>query len=79
VSIGSPGKGYAVGDVILVKGDRLGGETPTNDLTITVEAVDTQGIITDISWIGLSYNGVRTFVLSGETSGIGSLDEILYR
>ena len=79
VSIGSPGKGYAVGDVILVKGDRLGGETPTNDLTITVGAVDTQGIITDISWIGLSYNGVRTFVLSGETSGIGSLDEILYR
>jgi len=79
VSIGAPGRGYSVGDTVLIKGDRLGGETPTNDLIITVEAVDTQGIITDISRTGLSYNGVRTFVLSGETLNIGSLDEILYR
>lgn len=79
VSIGSPGRGYRVGDTVLIKGNRLGGETPTNDLLITVQAVDTQGIITDINWTGLSYNGVRTFVLYGETLNIGSLDEILYR
>ncbi len=79
VSIGNPGKGYSVGDTILIKGDRLGGETPTNDLTITVEAIDTQGIITDISWTGVSYNGYRTFALSGITPGLGSLDTVLYR
>lgn len=79
VSIGNPGMGYSVGDVILITGDRLGGETATNDLTITVEAVDNKGIITEISWTGISYNGVRTFALSGVTPGLGSLDTVLYR
>lgn len=79
VSIGNPGKGYKVGDTIVITGNRLGGESSTNDLTITVEAVETQGIITEISWTGVSYNGVRTFALSGYTPGLGSLDTILYR
>jgi hypothetical protein len=79
VSIGSPGLGYTTGDTILIKGNKLGGETSSNDLVITVKSVGNRGVIADISWEGVSYNGVRTFVLSGETPNIGSLDEILYR
>jgi hypothetical protein len=79
VEIGDPGLAYDVGDTILIEGNRLGGELLTNDLTITVTGVDADGRITDISWTGLSYNGVRTFVLSGTTPDIGFIDKVLYR
>jgi hypothetical protein len=79
VEIGDPGLAYSVGDTILIQGNKLGGELVTNDLTITVTSVDLKGRITDISWSGISYNGVRTFVLSGITSDIGSIDTVLYR
>ena len=79
VDIGTGGQGYQVGDTILIKGNRLGGEQITNDLTITVLAVDKNGTITDISWQGLSYNGVQKFVLGDPASGSGSLDSIVYR
>jgi hypothetical protein len=78
VNIRHAGLGYAVGDVILITGDRLGGERPTNDLTITVETVDGEGRVLSVVWTGLSYNGVRTFVVSGETN-TGTVDKILYR
>ena len=79
VEIGEPGLGYNIGDTILIEGNRLGGELITNDLIITVTSVDNKGRITDISWTGLSYNGVRTFVLTGTTSDIGSIDKVFYR
>lgn len=79
VDIEEAGKGYSINDTVLIKGNKLGGESTTNDLTITVTGVGTYGEITDISWTGLSYNGVRTFVLSGETPNVGSLDKVLYR
>lgn len=79
VSIRNPGAGYTIGDTITIKGAKLGGETVTNDLIITVTDVDGAGRITDIDWQGISYNGVRTFVLSGDTEQIGSVDKILYR
>ena len=79
VSISSKGSGYETGDTIIIKGSQLGGESVTNDLTITVTDVDTQGRVLGISWTGVSYNGVRTFVKSGETPNVGSFDRILYR
>ena len=79
VDIEQPGKGYQLNDVVVIKGSRLGGESTTNDLTITITGVDTYGEITNISWTGLSYVGVRTFVLSGETPNVGTLDKVLYR
>jgi hypothetical protein len=79
VTIGLAGKGYKVGDTIQFLGSNLGGESGTNDLTITVTAIGTLGEITGISWIGLSYNGAKTFVLDGNLSVPGTLDKVLYR
>ncbi len=79
VSIRNGGMGYKVGDVINISGSLLGGETPTNDLSITVSTVNPNGIIQTISWTGSSYNGVKTFVVLGNLSTVGTVDKILYR
>lgn len=79
VTIGSAGKGYAVGDTIGVLGAKLGGETPSNNLTITVTSVGAEGEILTISHAGVSYNGVRTFVVDGDLAVTGTIDKILYR
>jgi hypothetical protein len=57
----------------------LGGELGTNDLTITVSAVDADGGITGFTYTGLSYNGVKTFVLNDSNIPVGTVDKILYR
>jgi hypothetical protein len=79
VDIGNSGKGYQIGNTILIPGNNLGGELGTNDLTITVSAVDGIGGVTGITWTGLSYNGVKTFVLADTNIVVGSLDKVLYR
>jgi hypothetical protein len=79
VTIGHAGKGYAVGDTIGVLGAKLGGETPSNNLTITVTSVGAEGEILTISHSGVSYNGVRTFVVDGNLAVTGTIDKILYR
>ena len=79
VSVYAPGAGYQVGDTITILGRNLGGESPTNDLIITVASVTVTGAITGINWTGISYNGVKTFVLSGTADGAGILDKVLYR
>ena len=79
VGIREDGLGYSVGNVIIIPGDELGGENPSNDLTITVSSVDSQGRITAITTSGTSYSGVRTFVKSGEQRDLGTFDKLLYR
>lgn len=79
VSVRSSGRSYKTGDVILIKGDDLGGESPANDLTITVTSVDQLGRINSISHTGVSYTGVRTFVKSGSPVNVGTIDRILFR
>lgn len=79
VEIYTDGSGYSPGETILIEGNKLGGEGGTNDLTITVTSTSPTGKITGISWTGLSYPGVKTFVLSGTSSDIGTIDKILYR
>lgn len=79
VDIRNGGIGYKVGDTITISGRRLGGESPTNDLTITVTKVNSRGTIEIISWSGISYNGVKTFVVLGNLNTAGTLDKILYR
>lgn len=79
VGIYVAGAGYRVGDTIAIAGNRLGGGLVTNDLVITVINVGVRGNITKIHWTGLSYNGVQTFVLSGDSTSIGTIDKILYR
>lgn len=80
VSINNPGRGYQVGTQLTIKGRNLGGESPTNDLTVTITAVGDNGEIAGINWTGLSYNGVQSFVRGG-TSGpnTGTFDKFLYR
>jgi hypothetical protein len=79
VGINEAGRGYSVSETITFLGSQLGGETPTNNLTITVTDVDSLGRIRDISWAGVSYNGVRTFVLSDTPISVSVLDKVLYR
>lgn len=81
VTVREDGFGYNVGDVIIISGAELGGETPTNDLTITVASLKDNdlGQIDTITWTGNSYPGVRTFVKSGEAVSVGTIDKILYR
>jgi len=79
VTIGEIGEGYDVGDTIVITGNKLGGELGTNDLTITVSAVNTDGGITGFTYTGLSYNGVKTFVLNDSNISVGTIDKILYR
>jgi hypothetical protein len=79
VTIGHIGEGYDIGDTIVITGNKLGGELGTNDLTITVSAVNIDGGITGFTYTGLSYNGVKTFVLDDSNISIGTVDKILYR
>lgn len=79
IGIDFGGRGYRVGDEIVINGTALGGESPTNDALITVTAIATNGEIIGITWSGLSYNGVKSFVLSGDTLAVGTLDKVLYR
>jgi hypothetical protein len=79
VSIYTAGLNYHVNDTITILGNKLGGEQSTNDLVITVTGVDNSGRISSVNWTGLSYPGVKTFVLSGNASSVGTIDKILYR
>lgn len=79
VSVNLPGIGYAIGDTVTIRGELLGGKSPDNTLVITVLSTTNNGGVGQISWTGVSYNGVKTFVLSGETPSIGSIDKVLYR
>lgn len=80
VTVLEAGLNYQVGNTILIKGNRLGGEQGSNDLTITVDGVDVNGGITSISWQGRSYNGVTRYIISNETiQTSGTLDKIIYR
>lgn len=79
VGVKSAGAGYRVNQQFVFDGRDLGGETPTNDLTVTITTVDAYGRIVAIDWTGTSYNGVKTFVLNTALNGGGTVDKILYR
>ena len=80
VTINNPGRGYQVGTQLVIKGRNLGGESPTNDLTVTITTVGDYGEITGITWTGLSYNGVQSFIRGGTSqNNTGTFDKILYR
>ena len=46
------GSDYTAGDTFVITGDKLGGATPANDCTVTVEDVDITGAITEVSAAG---------------------------
>lgn len=78
VGLGGGGRGYNAGDIIVIPGSQLGGERPTHDLKIRVESTNS-GSIQQISWSGLSQNGVRQFQIDQTKQTIGRIERILYR
>jgi len=46
------GIGYVASETITIPGDDLGGTTPTNDLTITIDAASGSGVIQEVSLSG---------------------------
>jgi hypothetical protein len=57
VELTSTGIGYTIGDNLTVSGADIGGSTPANDLTITVDNVDENGVITEYTISGTANNG----------------------
>lgn len=80
VNIGNKGRAYSQGQQLTILGSNLGGESPANNVTITVTNTDTMGGITGFTYTGVSYNGVRTYTLSPDQNiNSGTIDKILYR
>ena len=59
-SLVSPGSGYSAAETLVIQGTSLGGATPGNDATITIDSVDGSGVITAISITGTAVNS-QTF------------------
>lgn len=46
------GSGFAINNTITISGDEVGGTSPTNDITLTVNTIGTNGEITDVICAG---------------------------
>jgi len=60
-SIAQAGSGYVAGDVVLITGDNLGGQTPANDATVVITTVNGTGGITAASISGTALSGSITY------------------
>jgi len=83
VSIVAGGTNYGVGALIKIDGSQLGGVSGTNDLILTVTAVNQPGIassyyvssIAAMNWTGTSISGNNTFLVTG-TNYSGTVDSV---
>jgi len=65
--VAEDGRDYTVGDTFVVTGDKLGGETPTNDCTVTIDAVAlADGAVTEVSASGTIAVEASTPMYSGK-------------
>jgi hypothetical protein len=71
VTVVNPGTGYAISDTIIIDGSALGGESGTNNLTITVTNVDGTNAITSISFSGTADSGNRSQKVISPSSNSG--------
>ena len=55
------GTGYAIGDVIIIAGDQLGGQAAVNDCSITVSTIGANGEITSVSETGTATDGFASY------------------
>jgi hypothetical protein len=69
----SNGQNYRVSDQILIPGTSMGGQSPANDLTITITQVDSGGTVTGFTTAGTAISGGATYtgVLQDATTGTG--------
>ena len=82
-AIVNSGQDYQVGDTLEITGEFLGGITPTNDLTISVDQVDTGGELLAISLTGNAFDGTASFPGANGTynhgNGNGAIFDIAYQ
>lgn len=86
VTVRSGGTAYAVGAMIKVSGDQLGGVAGVNDLILTVTHVDASSAgftssyavssITSVTWTGTAADGTGTHLVTG-TNIAGFIDKIV--
>jgi hypothetical protein len=78
-SIQTAGTGYTRLQTITILGTSLGGTTTTNDLVITITAVNsTTGAILDFDHVGYGIGGRYVALRSGSTVGATSEDGVLW-
>ena len=66
VNAPGPGSGYTQGETLLVLGSDLGGASPGNDATVTIDSVGGNGEITGVSVTGTAVNSATfTNIVSG--------------
>jgi len=76
-SLQTAGTGYTRLQTITILGTSLGGTTPTNDLTITITAVNsTTGAILDFDHVGYGIGGRYVALRAGSTVGATSEDGV---
>ena len=61
VTLTNPGDGYAQNDTITLEGAQLGGVSPTNDITITINTVGANGEILTFGFTGTASTGNEFF------------------
>ena len=75
VSIAIPGVLYQVGEQLTILGTSLGGDTPANDLTLTiVRTSGASGGVLEVSASGAAVSPKYVAIASGSTSGAYSVD-----
>lgn len=76
LTINQIGAGYAVGDVLTISGDLVGGESPRNDITITVTATSDDSTNSIVSFIyeGTANSGNFVIMTDNGTIGLYSTD-----
>ena len=79
VTINAPGFNYLEGDTLTVLGTAVGGATPANDVTITIDAIDdTDGSILAISSSGTAISPAFIAVAGGTNQAGYSVDGITW-
>jgi hypothetical protein len=58
-----PGFGYSQGDILVYQGTMFGGNTPANDLTLTV-TISATGVLATVTASGTAASGTGTFRLT---------------
>ena len=79
---GTGGDNYLVGDVIIVLGNLLGGQTGTNDCRITVDSIDSSGSVVTFTATGSAFDGTGSYSnVAGSNlngNGLGAIFDLTY-
>ena len=73
-TVDAAGQNFQVNDTVTIDGTELGGTSPTNDLTLTIDAVDVNGAITTFTEAGTGLNSqvYSQITAANQTNLLGS-------